>query len=63
MVYRIRYRDRTARESEMAVEANSPNEAVVKFRHIRGGTSIGTQCRESVTSVSAEEFDEGPMVW
>ena len=35
MLYRIRYRDEISREGLELIEANSPNEAIVKFRCMR----------------------------
>ena len=38
MVYRIRYREAGKPDkAEMVVEANSPTEAIVKFRHLYPG--------------------------
>ena len=55
MEYRIRYfRGDDGEESELIVEANSPNEALVKFRH-----TCGLNCEaETVISVCAAEFGE-----
>jgi len=55
MNYRIRYRrpGHTA-ESEALVEPNTPTEALVKFRCIRGGTGASHQ-QDEVTSVSAAD--------
>ena len=56
MVYRIRYRGPAAAgESEAAVEANSPNEAMVKFCHIHNGGQDIARMRGVVTSVNADE--------
>ena len=56
MLYRIRYHDRAAAgDGEMAVEANSPNEALVKFRHIRAVPSRCAPANERVTSVFADD--------
>jgi hypothetical protein len=58
MVYRIRYRAaQTPHSEEAVVEANSPHEAVVKFRHAPAGRPAGRQS-DVVTSVRAEEPDE-----
>ena len=59
MEYRIRYfRGDREDESEFSVEANSPNEALVKFRH-----TCGVECAsQAVISVSAAEFGE-TMSW
>ena len=60
MVYRIRYRAAQAPHSgEAVVEANSPNEAMVKFRHAPAGRPAGRH-PDVVTSVRAEEPDESP---
>jgi hypothetical protein len=56
VVYRIRYRGpAVAGESEAAVEANSPNEAMVKFCHIHNGGQDLARMRGMVTSVNADE--------
>jgi hypothetical protein len=58
MVYRIRYRAAQASHSgEVVVEANSPNEAVVKFRHAPAGRPAGRHS-DVVTSVRAEDSDD-----
>jgi len=57
MVYRIRYRMGNARAAEAVVEASSPTEAVVKFRHAHGAGRPG----EQITSVSSDELDEPLM--
>ncbi|MGC9455590.1 MAG: hypothetical protein ACP5HU_12110 [Phycisphaerae bacterium] len=55
MVYRIRYRkSRGASEGELVVEANSPSEAMVKFRHVHAETQ---RPAEVVTSVVPEDAD------
>ena len=59
MLYRIRYRSPGLCETQTQVEANSPNEAMVKFRCTAdaGGGSItsvcGDQPDEAVTPESA----------
>ena len=59
MVYRIRYRDRcNDKEAEAVVEANSPTEALVKFRHVHGAAHA-TIAPEGVTSVCAEADEPG----
>ncbi|MBS3734052.1 MAG: hypothetical protein KGY99_03915 [Phycisphaerae bacterium] len=60
--YRIRFRTaETAAEEEVIVEANSPTEAVVKFRHVRENDAQNCQA-DQVTSVCAEnEF--GDLFW
>ena len=60
MVYRIRYRLERAEEPvEVVVEANSPTEALVKFRHIHrlGGDAGLTP--QTVTSICAEDDRQG----
>lgn len=56
MIYRIRYRKQAdSREGELVVEANSPSEAMLKFRHVH------TEWRrpaEVVTSVVPEDVDD-----
>jgi hypothetical protein len=54
MVYRIRFRTGGGLrdESEVVVEANTPTEAMVKFRHVRGGQDGGSQGR--ITSICSE---------
>ena len=56
MKYRIRYRSGSADgQHEAMVEANSPAEAVVKFRSIRAvGLPASGAC---VTSVSADDSE------
>ena len=53
MVYRICYR-RSDEMNEAVVEANSPAEAVVKFRLVYGAVHDVARMEESVFSVSAE---------
>jgi hypothetical protein len=56
MVYRIRYHDPScAGQTEAVVEANSPNEALVKFRCVYDRREHSHQTPEVVTSVSADE--------
>ncbi|MFP4356308.1 MAG: hypothetical protein ACLFUJ_14415 [Phycisphaerae bacterium] len=53
MVYRIRYHDATGQgETEAVVEANSPTEAMVKFRCIYNTREFEAEMPEVVTSVS-----------
>lgn len=55
MVYRIRYRkSRGASEGELVVEANSPSEAMLKFRHVHAEAQ---RPAEVVTSVAPEDAD------
>jgi len=56
MVYRIRYHDSNQTiETEAVVEANSPAEAMVKFRCIHT-TKPTSATSEMVTSVSSEDY-------
>jgi len=58
MNYRIRYRlAGQDMESEAVVEANSPSEAIVKFRCTTGPVTQPLAQREQVISVSAAEKD------
>ncbi len=55
MIYRIRYKTEMGTNSqEASVEANSPAEAVVKFRLIQPDTSGAANSSDSVTSVCPE---------
>ena len=55
MLYRIRYNtDGSPNGAEVAVEANSPNEAIVKFRYMCSGQHRFRGCDDNVTSVSIE---------
>ncbi len=55
MVYRIRYRDPGQNsESEAIVEANTPTEAMVKFRCVYNTREYPAGLPEQVTSVIAE---------
>lgn len=55
MEYRIRYRSqRDNAETEVTVQANSPTEAIVKFRHTHGLGKAGQDKHEVVTSVYTE---------
>lgn len=52
MVFKIRYRRQCdGQESEVAIEANSPTEALVKFRHTCGHADGAAASTESVSSV------------
>lgn len=55
MVYRIRYH-RNDKTGEAVVEANSPTEAVVKFRLVGNIVHDANPARRSIVSVSAETF-------
>jgi hypothetical protein len=55
MVYRIRYTDPSqAGQAEAMVEANSPTEAMVKFRCIYNTREFSADLPEQVTSVEEE---------
>jgi hypothetical protein len=55
MVYRIRYRDPgQGPEAEAMVEANSPTEAMVKFRCIYNTREFQADLPEQVVSVEEE---------
>ena len=55
MLYRIRYqKPGKTGDAEMAVEAGSPNEAMVKFQCARDG-GASSLAEGKVTSVRAEE--------
>ncbi|HUS48189.1 MAG TPA: hypothetical protein VM098_08715 [Phycisphaerae bacterium] len=62
MVYRIRYKEpKSAAEAEVLVQANSPTEALVKFRHSHSDGIDSPQPKELVTSVYAEYYgDDSP---
>ncbi len=56
MVYRIRYHDPSqSQQAEAVVEANSPTEAMVKFRCIYNTREFSAELPEPVTSVGEEE--------
>ena len=58
MVYRIRYGQGGAESGEAVVEANSPTEALVKFRHLRNWSARPGRAGGSITSISAEQPPE-----
>ena len=59
MMYRIRYRcNNTSKQAETTVEANSPNEALVKFQHAHKAYSRAGEMPGPVTSVSPEDSRE-----
>jgi len=59
MVYRIRYKHpEAAAEAEMLVEANSPTEALVKFRHLRDDQTSPPPPAERITSIYAEYYGD-----
>jgi hypothetical protein len=63
MVFKIRYRRQLdGHESEVAIEANSPTEALVKFRHTWGHGQGAAESSESVSSVP-DETDGDPAPW
>jgi len=56
MNFRIRYRQSEgAREDEVLVEANTPTEAMVKFRCIREARPYGSSRDHLITSVAPAE--------
>lgn len=55
MNYRIRYKDSKAAEAEIVLEANSPTEAMVKFRCMHSEPS--REAGDSVTSIVVEDAD------
>ena len=60
MVYHIRYRERqNGDESEAVVEANSPTEAMIKFRHSLNAPAA-LPAEQLVTSVYVECRGEEP---
>ncbi len=60
MIYRIRYKTDTGNNSaEASVEANSPAEAVVKFRLIQPNAAASADSYGSVTSVSLDSSGLG----
>ncbi|MCK4276778.1 MAG: hypothetical protein KAX78_09710 [Phycisphaerae bacterium] len=55
MLYRIRYdSDEGSGEAEVAIEANTPTEAIVKFRHMHSGSGGCKGGCANVTSVSPD---------
>jgi len=59
MLYRIRYGSPgQGGDAEIAIEANSPTEAIVKFRHMRSGRAKPGQQQDDVMSVSVDPLDE-----
>ncbi len=59
MTYRIRYRyPSDSIEAEVVVEANSPNEAMVKFRCLGDGRSVVSNQNDMITSVTPINFHE-----
>ena len=59
MVYRIRFRAEDAAEQEVVVEANSPNEAMVKFRHMhQAGDRAAADQITSVSRDDAQQLEE-----
>jgi hypothetical protein len=56
MVFRIRYKDAAGQDEKWAtVEANSPTEAMVKFRCIYNVREFRGEMPEVVTSVAADD--------
>ena len=63
MTYRIRFKQTEgAGEGEIVIEANSPTEAVVKFRCARGQTFHHVMKQEEITSVSDADMPDC-MAW
>ena len=63
MEYRIRYRDSNkSGGSTVVVEANSPTEALVKFRHVYVKGAVPSGAAEQVVSVCVES-DCNTMHW
>ncbi len=61
MVYRIRYREEGDQgEAEAVVEANSPTEALVKFRHTYSDNVDMERLRQRITSICADVYDSQP---
>ncbi len=59
MTYRIRYRyPSDSIEAEVVVEANSPNEAMVKFRCLGDGRSVVSKQGDMITSVTPINFHD-----
>lgn len=55
MVYRIRYvKTAQGRSDEVRLEANSPQEAIIKFNHIVSPWQTTVQAALRVTSIIAE---------
>jgi hypothetical protein len=58
MVFRIRYRQRTdGKESQVLIEAGTPTEALVKFRHTCGQAHASAGDAQSVTCISGDADD------
>ena len=56
MVYRVRYRDKgKPRQCEAVIDANSPNEALVKFHHSQPQQK-SLSCTREVVSVFADNW-------
>ena len=59
MTYRIRYKQaRGAGEAEAVIEANSPTEAIVKFRCTRSHAVSHPVHQDVITSVSAADMPD-----
>lgn len=61
MMYRIRYRRRDADDQVLVVEANSPNEAMVKFQCSSNGGPWGSSMRQEVLSVTPDLVPEAAL--
>jgi hypothetical protein len=58
MMYRIRYRRRDVDDQVLLVEANSPNEAMVKFQCSSDREGWGAHVRQEVLSVAPDLLEE-----
>lgn len=63
MIFRIRFKHaRDSRESETVIEANSPTEAMVKFRHIHTSRPQHPHLlHEQITSICSDSPEAEPM--
>jgi len=62
MNYRIRFRTpENTREDEVVVEANSPNEALIKFRCTHERRTVGRLKESCVTSVSSDAVPDDQL--
>ncbi len=63
MVYHIRYcRSGAPEGGEITVEASSPTEALVKFRHVLQDLKDGRNAEGMVTSIRADDNNQ-PIAW
>ncbi len=64
MTFRIRFRQaKSSVETEAVIEANSPTEAVVKFRCTRGQCPVSPALEEVITSVCAADDTLDATSW